>query len=292
MSTAYEFAVVIPAYNAVGTLERSVASAFESGASRVIVVDDGSTDGTAESARKLGCVVVVQENAGAARARRVGISMLTEEYAVLLDSDDSLVREGIRHSLRTLAADRELVAVQGLTIGIGASGKRRLIHQSPDGVTLAGLLLRGHAPGPPAAFMWRTSVLESVIAPTPPGVWPRYAEDYEFLLRGVLVGPIGVHHEVSCLYQWTGGKSGANPAKSILDADRIRLHYGQMVGVDVNPRSSREVRSMVFLRRASALTSIATRPRWITYIALAIAADPRGFVLRIARRMGRNNENK
>jgi glycosyltransferase involved in cell wall biosynthesis len=267
-------------------------SALESGASRVIVVDDGSTDGTADAARGLGCVVVTQKNAGAARARRVGISMLTEEYAVLLDSDDSLVREGIRRSLRALDADRELVAVQGLTVGIGASGKQRMIHQSPDGVTLTGLLSRGHAPGPPAAFVWRTAVLEAIVAPTPPGVWPRYAEDYEFILRGALLGPIGVHQEVSCLYQWTGGKSGANPAKSILDADRIRLHYGQMVGVDVTPRSSREVRSMVYLRRASALTSIATRPRWLTYIALAVAADPRGFVLRILRRMGRSNGKK
>lgn len=85
--------VVIPAYNAVRFLPETVASAlsqtwrdFE-----IIVVDDGSTDGTdAWAARHPDRRVrlIRQPNRGAATARNRGIAAATGDYIALLDADD------------------------------------------------------------------------------------------------------------------------------------------------------------------------------------------------------------
>ncbi len=282
------FAAIIPAYNATRTLHDTVASARAAGAASVLVVNDGSTDATADLAASLGCTVITQANAGAAAARRTGIAAATEPFVVLLDSDDCLEAAGVAESIRQLLAAPEAVAAQGRTTGIGHGGARRDLRHWPGGVTAASLIARGHAPGPPAAFVWRTDSLREVIGGEPAAVWPRFAEDYELIVRGALLGEIRVHDEVSCVYRWVGGKSGASPRNSILDADSIRLHYARLTGSPATPRSAAEVRSMVWLRRASEHTSTTSLPTRLAYTGLAVLANPvdlgsRGLT-RLARR--------
>jgi len=280
-----EFGVVIPAYNAIRTLQRTVTSAQRAGATTVLVVDDGSTDRTAALAAELGCMVISQSNSGAAAARRVGIQTLTEPFLVLLDSDDELVDIGVRESVRRLLEDDTAVAAQGKTIGIGHGGIEVELRPWVSGVSIDSLLTRGHAPGPPAAFVWRASALKLVVSDSPPAVWPRYAEDFEFVIRGALLGPVLVHGAISCRYQWTGGKSSASPLNSIRDAERIRLHYAEQVGMQLSSRTPAQIRSMVFMRRASSYTSGAQRLRWFGYVLLATTADPVGVGTRALKRM-------
>src|SRR5262245_28003536 len=86
--------VVIPAYQAASTIERSVASAI--GQSRppeqVIVVDDASTDDTSGLVeRAFGRRVQVYrlpENVGAGAARNFGIGKASGKYVAFLDADD------------------------------------------------------------------------------------------------------------------------------------------------------------------------------------------------------------
>ena len=56
--------------------------------SEVIVVDDGSTDDTAELALSLGARVISIPNGGVANARNVGIGASRARYIALLDADD------------------------------------------------------------------------------------------------------------------------------------------------------------------------------------------------------------
>lgn len=87
--------VIIPAYNVVGTLRRCVDSVVAQGVDdmEIIIIDDGSTDGSAaicdecKSARTL---VVHQANAGLSEARNVGIRLAQGEYITFVDSDDYL----------------------------------------------------------------------------------------------------------------------------------------------------------------------------------------------------------
>jgi hypothetical protein len=88
--------VVIPAYNASATIGACVDSVKRQGypALEIIVVDDGSSDGTAEIARGLsGVTVIRQENAGPASARNKGIELATGEWLAFLDADEEWLGE-------------------------------------------------------------------------------------------------------------------------------------------------------------------------------------------------------
>ena len=85
--------VVIPAYNRQdllpATLESVLAQRFDD--YEIVVIDDASTDGTAEVARRYGSrvrVVVCEQNRGLPAARNVGIQHSRGRYVALLDSDD------------------------------------------------------------------------------------------------------------------------------------------------------------------------------------------------------------
>ena len=90
MGTVLPISVVIPALNA----ERFIAEAIGSvhaqtlGVSEIIVVDNGSTDRTAQVAGALGAKVVGEEQRGLSRARNAGLRQCTQEWIALLDSDD------------------------------------------------------------------------------------------------------------------------------------------------------------------------------------------------------------
>ncbi len=86
------YTVVIPAWN----VERYVGEALRSivGQSlppvRIVVVDDGSTDGTADVARSFGDLVEVirQPNQGQGRAMTVGMARVTTPFTAFIDADD------------------------------------------------------------------------------------------------------------------------------------------------------------------------------------------------------------
>jgi glycosyltransferase involved in cell wall biosynthesis len=87
-----EISVIIPAHNAAGTLSRTLeALAAQEGAPEfeVVVVDDGSNDGTAELAERAAVVgrVVRQAGAGPARARNAGAAAATGRVLAFTDAD-------------------------------------------------------------------------------------------------------------------------------------------------------------------------------------------------------------
>jgi glycosyltransferase involved in cell wall biosynthesis len=84
---------VIPAYNEATRIERVVAQAkVEADVKEVVVVDDGSTDGTGDVARRAGAIVIRHcENSGAGAATMTGLTAarrLGATIAVTLDADE------------------------------------------------------------------------------------------------------------------------------------------------------------------------------------------------------------
>ncbi|HEU0290283.1 MAG TPA: glycosyltransferase family A protein [Burkholderiales bacterium] len=116
MSNSYS--VVIPAFNA----ERTIGEAIESvlnqtvGPQAVIVVDDGSTDATAQCARALGerVTVIRQSNTGCGAATTRGLDAVATPFVACLDADDLWVREKIALQMERLAAVPELAGVFSL----------------------------------------------------------------------------------------------------------------------------------------------------------------------------------
>jgi len=87
-------AVVIPAYNVEKTILRALGSVVTQTRkpNKIVVVDDGSTDGTAALVQKFNCDVHIQlirqANAGAAAARQTGSDAAGTDYIAYLDADD------------------------------------------------------------------------------------------------------------------------------------------------------------------------------------------------------------
>lgn len=82
--------VVVPCYNGAKYLDESLSNvvAQTRPAHEVFVVDDGSTDGSAEVAATYPATVLRQANAGPSAARNLAVAQATGEYVAFLDADD------------------------------------------------------------------------------------------------------------------------------------------------------------------------------------------------------------
>lgn len=88
------FSVVIPSFGQAQYLEEAIDSALGQTYKdvEVIVVDDGSIDGSLEIAKRYGDKIklIQQKNKGLASARNAGIMNSTGDYILMLDADDIL----------------------------------------------------------------------------------------------------------------------------------------------------------------------------------------------------------
>jgi glycosyltransferase involved in cell wall biosynthesis len=115
LGEAAELAVIIPAYNernGIGSTLQQVRAALDAemgGTAEIIVVDDGSSDGTAEEAEIAGARVIrLATNRGYGAALKVGIQASSAEYVAILDADGTYPAE-VLPRLFTLAAKADMV---------------------------------------------------------------------------------------------------------------------------------------------------------------------------------------
>jgi glycosyltransferase involved in cell wall biosynthesis len=101
--------VVIPVYNGEAFLDQAIESALEQTWPRteVVVVDDGSTDRSAEIAGSYPVELVRQENGGVAAARNRGVDAAKGDLLSFLDQDDMLRPEKLERQLEALVAQPE-----------------------------------------------------------------------------------------------------------------------------------------------------------------------------------------
>jgi len=109
--------VVIPAFNAERSILKTLKSIQEQSAKceEIIVVDDGSRDGTMEVARPLASNVIRTENRGPAAARNTGIRQASGDIIALIDSDCEADRTWIEN-IDAVFADPEISVIMGRVI--------------------------------------------------------------------------------------------------------------------------------------------------------------------------------
>ena len=129
--------IVIPAYNAQGFIERTIASAQAQTISdiEIVCVDDGSTDQTLALLRRIAqddprIRVIAQENGGEGPARDTGLAAATGDWLYFLDADDlmapTLLEKAIAYGEETGA---DIVVFRTMMLD-DQTGERRLCEWS------------------------------------------------------------------------------------------------------------------------------------------------------------------
>ena len=107
MSDPWAVSVVIPTYNRRGRLGRSIESVLgqTKAPQAILVVDDGSTDGTADWVRKSypRVTVIEQKHTGVSAARNKGIEKAATDWIAFLDSDDCWMPDKLDKQMRALS---------------------------------------------------------------------------------------------------------------------------------------------------------------------------------------------
>jgi glycosyltransferase involved in cell wall biosynthesis len=193
-----KLSVVIPFYNRKAFLRRAIESILrDEVASEIIAVDDGSTDGGAETLNGLAITLVRNEtNRGPAHARNVGFSRCSGDLIYFFDSDDELFPGALRVLADLMEKNPAWNAVGG-RIGsvideegqeIDTEGCRRQSSAPRPTVLTYDYFL--HGPGISGGlpqFVFRKLFLES-LGPIDESL--RCAEDRELLLRALSRGSI------------------------------------------------------------------------------------------------------
>lgn len=120
-------AVVIPVYNAARFIGRALASvrAQTYPVDEIVVVDDGSTDGTAHVVKALPdkITVISQTNAGPSAARNLGVQHTGAELIAFLDADDVWLPTAIEEQVTVFRTMPEVALSTGDMSAIDEDGR-------------------------------------------------------------------------------------------------------------------------------------------------------------------------
>ena len=133
--------VIIPTHNRATLLRTAIATVYaQEGVGElfdleVIVVDDASSDETAEAARSYPNVKYIRfdDNRGVAAARNAGVKVATGQYIALLDDDDLWLPHKLRTQVPAFALDPTLGMVYGQCF-FGDCGRRNVSPFGPGEV--------------------------------------------------------------------------------------------------------------------------------------------------------------
>jgi FkbM family methyltransferase len=125
--------VVIPCHNMADTLPETVASVRASdfdGDIEIVVVDDGSTDASAEVARGLGVTLIEQPASGhPAHARNAGFAAASARYVLPLDADDRVAPGFLAAAAAALDANPDAGFAYGDELDFGDGDD--VLHRTP-----------------------------------------------------------------------------------------------------------------------------------------------------------------
>lgn len=223
----YPVSVVVPTYNRVEFLSRALTSVAKQTAkcSEIIVVDDGSTDDTANLLKKLSrtieipLVVIRQNNKGPAAARNLGITSAKQKYIAFLDSDDHWNKRKIEIQYRILLDNPEYLIShtkeKWLRRGVHLNQKKKHIPRHGDifdhCLQLCGVGM--------STVMIRRDLFEKI------GLFDenlRCCEDYDFWLRVSCRFPFYLVSEPLTVKE--GGREDQISSIYRMGMDRIRVY--------------------------------------------------------------------
>jgi glycosyltransferase involved in cell wall biosynthesis len=181
--------VIMPAYNAASFIRDAVESAIRQTYPNIeiIVVDDGSTDATADVLREYGSRGLIryfhQENSGCGSAKNTGFLHAAGEYIAYLDADDIWYETKVERQLACLKANPDAAIVFCDEYRIFEEGEpvKAPPKLKPGEDAYEKLLTECYTT--PSTIMLKREVIDSI---GPYNVKMAYNEDWEFLLKAGL----------------------------------------------------------------------------------------------------------
>ncbi len=210
--------VIVPSYQHVDFVEAAVKSALAQTMAdvEVLVIDDGSTDGSLERLSAFAdprLVVRSQENRGLSRTLNRGLAEARAEWVKMLPSDDLLEPDCLERQLALVEAEPELGAAFSLPTVVDASN-RPLADPSPQAwfdtaarsraELLLGLLERNALCAPGALFSRARALGLGGFDPS-----LRVAQDYDLWLRLLALAPARLAAERLVRVRWHGANQSA-----------------------------------------------------------------------------------
>jgi len=203
--------VIIPAHNAGAWIAETLASVTEQTYRDVetVVVDDGSSDATAQVAESFGATVVRTRGAGPGGARNLGMAAARGAFLQFLDADDLLTPKKIGRQVAVLDATGGEVAWEPFDHLVQAAPNapftrgRRVCPELGDDLAASLLSSRGFVQIG-AMLIRRTPRTDAVWFPTARGA----VEDIRYVVELALVGArfVSTHTEdAGLLYRQHGG---------------------------------------------------------------------------------------
>jgi glycosyltransferase involved in cell wall biosynthesis len=196
------FTVIMPVYNHVNYVAQAIGSVIAQTRSdwKLIVIDDGSTDGSAELIDELAgkderIVLIRQSNAGPAAARNAGLALGGGPWLTFIDSDDLWMPETLQLYMDYITAHPETQFIYGYRHRLNADGSTtESSGEFQDAQTgtaeLFGRMYLSHL-----CVCWRRELLDKT---GPYDASLRSCEDYELYLR------LSLHTRFDPLGQATG----------------------------------------------------------------------------------------
>jgi glycosyltransferase involved in cell wall biosynthesis len=262
--------IIIPAFNAAKylppALESVSSQTFEDW--RILLVDDGSTDNTAEVVapflERFGSrmTYIKQNNRGLPAARNTAIRASTAEFLALLDADDVWLPCRLSESVKILRERPQAGLAYGLITSIDQHGRPGATFQGnpryAEGHIASHIYMRKvDLPCPTITF--RRRCLDEV------GLFDetmRATEDRDLWLRIALRYEVAFVPEVLAYYRVSPNSMSTDPQRMLqAQLQFIRKHYGSE-GCGLRPRQIAWAR--IYKQRAEALKML-NRP-WAAFV--------------------------
>jgi glycosyltransferase involved in cell wall biosynthesis len=208
---------VIPCYNAAEFIKKTIQSALEQTLApiEIIVVDDGSTDDSANLADELGSKIrtMRQPNQGESVARNNGFEAATGEFVAFLDADDQWEPQKLERQVSTIGDG--IANITGVTY-FGADNSTPAPPDVPSVVRSSVKYICDLNSFLPSALLVRRTVKSRF--PT----WTKYGEDYVYSLDLALEGHVSFIDEPLTRYRIHVSSQSAHPATLVRQDQSVR----------------------------------------------------------------------
>ena len=263
--------VIIPTHSRPHLLPRAVESALSAGSSvEVIVVDDASTDQTAEVCRALAGIryVRLEHNQGVAGARNVGLLASSADYIAFLDDDDLRLPGSLDRQVEALMNDKEAGLVCGAMLFADQEGNLTGEAAAPKtgGGDVFWQLLELDFPAMPVSVLFRKECFTRVglLDESLPGI-----DDWDILVRIAELYPVVILEQPVSVYRKPTPFSDQGSSAQSRHLSRAARHQLQLLNL---PRARAAPASKIREVRRRAVNRICDTLLWNAAHALAPGA--------------------